>query len=147
MSAVSEPGNVGRTRDAQWQIGVSRTVDVPLERVWALLASPEGTALWLSEGTTISPEPGTPIRATDGSAGETRSYRPLDRIRLTWRPPDRGHESTVQVALHRVGPGRTSIRFHQERLADTHEREVQRAHWQGVMDAAVARLTGNDASA
>jgi hypothetical protein len=29
--------------------------------------------------------------------------------------------------------GRTLLRFHQERLADSAERSAQRAHWEGVM--------------
>lgn len=33
---------VGQTQDAGWQIGVSRTLDHPLERVWdALVTSPD----------------------------------------------------------------------------------------------------------
>lgn len=39
---------VGKTRDAGWQIGASRTMDHPLARVWtALVESPD---LWLGPG-------------------------------------------------------------------------------------------------
>lgn len=41
---------VGETRDVGWQIGVSRTVDHPIEDVWALLASEAGLDLWLGKG-------------------------------------------------------------------------------------------------
>lgn len=133
--AGTGPQNVGRTRDAGWQIGVSRTVAAPLEKVWDLLASPEGTAVWLSDGTRVSARPDAPVLTTDGSTGETRGYHPFDRIRLTWQPPDWDHETTVQVALRSTGEGRTSIRFHQERLADAGEREQQRAHWNAVMES------------
>jgi uncharacterized protein YndB with AHSA1/START domain len=70
----------GLSKDAGWEIGVSRTLPFPPDDVWALLTAPEGLALWL----------GT-----------------LDTL-----------------------PG-----FHQERMRDAEERERQRAHWQGVMDA------------
>ena len=64
---------------------------------------------------------------------------PLDRIRLTWQPPDWDHESTVQVTVVAKGE-RTRIGLHQERLADADERERQRAHWAAVMDRLVAAL-------
>jgi uncharacterized protein YndB with AHSA1/START domain len=41
---------IGRTKDAGWQIGVSRTVDHPIEQVWDFLTSAAGTAVWLGHG-------------------------------------------------------------------------------------------------
>jgi hypothetical protein len=60
-------------------------------------------------------------------------------VRLTWRPAGWDHDTTVQVALSPAASG-TTIRFHQERLADAGERERQRAHWAGVLDRLVAQL-------
>ncbi len=75
----------------------------------------------------------------DGTVGEVRSFRPLDRIRLTWQAPDWDHESIVQVAIRAKG-AKTLIRFHQERLANAAERERQRQHWSAVMDEVLAAL-------
>ena len=80
-------------------------------------------------------ELGTAYETDVGAAGEIRSVRPRDRVRLTWRPVDWDHESTVQVTVTPAAEDRTMLRFHQERLADAAEREQQRAHWQAVMDA------------
>lgn len=130
----------GRTKDAGWEIGVSRTVDHPVEEVWDFLTSAAGVAVWLGPGVRRLDEPGTAYATGAGTVGEVRSFRPQDRVRLTWRPPDWDHDSTVQVAV-RAAPGmRTMVRFHQERLADAGERERQRAHWQSVMSALVAAL-------
>jgi hypothetical protein len=38
---------VGLTKDAGWEIGVSRTLPVPLEAACEFLTSPGGAALWL----------------------------------------------------------------------------------------------------
>ena len=135
---ISRP--TGHTRDAGWQIGASRTVDHPIEHVWEFLRSPRGLALWLARGVHVPQDRGAQIAAPDGSVGETRGYRELDRIRLTWQPPDWDHESTIQVVLRRAEAGRTSIRFHQERLADARERGQQREHWKGVLAAVSAAL-------
>ncbi|MEU0835314.1 SRPBCC domain-containing protein [Streptomyces sp. NPDC005969] len=125
----------GLTKDAGWQIGVSRTLPHPAAIVWDFISSPEGIALWLGPGAVLTPEPGTPYRTTEGVAGEVRGYRPADRIRVTHGT------TTVQVALTPAADGaRTMLRFHQEHLASAEERERQRAHWQCVMDQVVTAL-------
>ncbi len=131
---------VGRTKGAGWQIGVSRTVDRPVEAVWDFLVSPAGTAIWLGEGVTVQPEPGAGYETTGGIRGETRSFHPRNRIRLTWWPPGWSHDTTLQIAVRAAGPGRAMLRVHQERLADAAERERQRRHWQGVINALVTAL-------
>lgn len=122
---------VGKTKDAGWQIGVSVTVGHPVEKVWRALISPAGLALWLGEDVHFRGDKKEPYRTADGATGELRSFRPGDRIRLTWRPPGRERDTTVQIALEDKG-GRTGIRFHQERLAGAAEREAQRRRWKRV---------------
>ena len=140
MSAGWRRSEVGHTRDAGWQIGVSKTVDRPVEEVWDFLTSPDGVAIWLGEGVTVLPERGEGYRTAAGVRGETRSLRELERVRLTWRPPGWTHDTTLQLTVRATGPGRTSLRVHQERLADAAEREQQRRHWQGVVARLVAAL-------
>jgi uncharacterized protein YndB with AHSA1/START domain len=130
----------GLTKGAGWEIGVSRSVAFPPEEVWDFLTSAEGSAVWLGAGVQRLDQPGSTYQTSDGTSGEVRSFRPLDRVRLTWQPEDWSHDSTVQFTLSRTTSGRTLLRFHQERLADATEREQQRAHWQGVLDAVVTAL-------
>lgn len=130
----------GHTRDVGWEIGVSRTVAHPIDQVWSFLTSAAGSALWLGPGVRRLDRPGTAYATDDGTVGEVRSFRPQDRVRLTWRPEDWDHDSTVQVAVRAASGTRTMVRFHQERLADAAERERQRTHWQSRMDAVVAAL-------
>ncbi|MFI5486738.1 SRPBCC domain-containing protein [Micromonospora echinaurantiaca] len=142
MSAGWRRAEVGRTRDAGWQIGVSKTIDRPVEDVWAFVTSPEGIALWLGDGVTVLSERGAGYQTAAGVRGETRSFRELDRVRLTWQPADWTHDTTLQLAVTSAGEGRARLTVHQERLADATEREQQRSHWQGVVKAIVAALTG-----
>lgn len=129
---------VGLTKDAGWEIGVSRTLRHPPEHVWDFLTGP-GLATWLGRGAALG-DKGTAVRTPEGT-GEVRSVRPGDRVRLTWQPKGWDHESTVQVAVRpaRGGAG-TMVRFHQERLADAAERERQRAHWSSVLDRVESAL-------
>ena len=120
---------------------MSKTINRPVEAVWTFITSPAGIAIWLGEGVTVLPERGAGYETTAGVRGETRSFRELDRIRLTWRPPDWTHDTTLQLAVRSAGAGRAMLVVHQERLADAGEREQQRRHWQGVITALVEALT------
>ncbi|MGI5402216.1 SRPBCC family protein [Streptomyces sp. CA-135486] len=123
----------GLTQDAGWEIGVSKTLPLPVDIVWEFIASPEGVACWLGEGTQLPTRKGESYEREDGIAGEVRSYRPGDRVRLTYGT------TTLQVAVSAAGE-KTVLRFHQERLADSGERERQRAHWKAVMAEIVQAL-------
>ena len=141
MSTGWQRREVGRTRDAGWEIGVSKTIDRPVEEVWSFITSPAGIAIWLGGGVTVPPERGAGYETTAGVQGETRGFRERDRIRLTWQPPDWTHDTTLQLAVRSAGAGRAMLVIHQERLADAAERERQRRHWQGVINALVEALT------
>jgi uncharacterized protein YndB with AHSA1/START domain len=131
---------IGETRDVGFEIGVSRTVRFPRRVVWDFLAGPRGSAVWLGPGAVLGTQRGSRYRTADGTTGGVRSFRELDRIRLTWRPAGWDHDTTVQVTVSGPATGATVLRFHQERLADGAERERQRAHWKAVMDRVVAAL-------
>lgn len=124
---------VGRTKDVGYEIGVSKTLRAPLERVWAHLISPSGFGTWLGAGATLPAKPGDPYRADDGTTGELRSLHAGDRIRLTCRPAGWTHDTTVQLTVRSSPGNRTTLRLHQEALANADERVSQRGHWQGVM--------------
>jgi uncharacterized protein YndB with AHSA1/START domain len=129
---------VGQTKDVGWHIGVSKTVPHPVEHVWALLTSRDGLRLWLGD-VELSTAKGDRYETQDGTVGEIRSFHEHNRVRLTWRPADWDHDTTVQVAV--VGQGdKTMLRFHQEWLADADERARQREHWRAVMTSIEAAL-------
>ncbi|TWD83626.1 activator of Hsp90 ATPase-like protein [Kribbella amoyensis] len=128
---------VGLTKDAGWNIGVSKTLPYSVPELWEFVTSPAGIALWLGEGVELVT--GAEYETADGTRGEVRSRRERDRVRLTWHPADWSYESTVQVAVVAAG-AKSVLRFHQERLMSSDDRERQRAHWQQVMAAVVARL-------
>ena len=130
---------VGKTKDAGWQIGVSRTVNADLDVVWSYLMSPEGLAIWLGDGIEGPLEVGRRYRTAENTRGEIRSLRPRDRVRLTWQPADRHDHATVQIAVRSAATGCT-IRFHTERLDSSDEREHMRSHWKAIADSIEAGL-------
>jgi uncharacterized protein YndB with AHSA1/START domain len=143
VSARSRP--VGLTRDAGWQVGVSRTVAFDHDAVWPTLTSPAGLAAWLGEGAEPDHEVGAPYTNSEGTTGEMRSWREGDRLRATRRAPGDDHETTVQVTVSEAATG-TRLVFHQERMASQSERLAMRTHWRAVADR-LEELIGRDAPA
>lgn len=130
---------VGLTKDAGFEIGLSRTVDVPPDRAWAVIVSDVGVRTWLGDGVRLPAEKGRNYESVEGTRGQIRSYHASGRLRLTGQPASWHHPTTVQVTVSERG-GKSVIRFHQERLVDPAERARQREHWRAVMDDIVALL-------
>jgi activator of HSP90 ATPase len=133
---------VGKTAGTGWQIGVSRALPYPLTDLWEFLVSAGGTEIWLGPGAVLPRERGESYETASGTTGELRSFRGLDRVRLTWRPRDWDHDSTVQFTVSTTG-SKTTLRFHQEWLANAEERAQQREHWSDVIERIAAAMAGH----
>ena len=126
----------GLTKNAGWEIGVSKTLPIRVDALWDLLTSPDGLRLWLGTIERLPSTPGQAYQTAEGTVGEIRSYHERYRVRLTWRPEDWDHDTTLQLTVTQAAdPANTRLGVHQEWLADAAERERQRAHWQGVIAA------------
>lgn len=119
----------GLTKDAGWQLGIRRTVAVPLEVAWRALLDAVGVA---------ASEPGAEFVTASGVRGQVRSHRGNTMIRMTWQPPGQP-ESTLQLRVIPAKTG-TTIAVHQDHLRSAEERAVQLEHWTGVMDTLRATL-------
>lgn len=128
---------VGFAKDVGWEMGVRRTVAAPLDAVWDHLLGP-GLAAWLG-AVQLPHAAGGAYRTADGVTGEVRSFTPRRRVRLTWRPADWPHDSTLQLTVLPAATG-TTIAVHQERLADEAERVRMLAHWTAAVETLVAQL-------
>jgi uncharacterized protein YndB with AHSA1/START domain len=123
---------VGSTEDADFQVGVRRTLDVGVDEAWALVTSPAGMREWLGVD---GPLPGTVGEAIDDPTGgsyELRSIETGKRIRLRHHEHD-GGQSTIQLTLTEK-PSGTTISFHHENLPHAEAREAKREHWKAIGD-------------
>lgn len=130
-------GEVGKTADVGYQIGVRRTLPCGEEDLWRLLLSPAGMAIWL--GGAIDLTEGVAYALADGTRGQVRVYKPWSHFRLTWQPPGWARPSTVQARVTAASRG-TTLSFHQDGLADAAARGAMKARWEGVIAALGAAL-------
>jgi len=129
---------VGLTKDAGWELGVRQTVSAPLTVVWTYLLGP-GLHVWLGDIDALPIEKGATYLTRDGVAGDIRSYSENAKLRLTWRPDDWPHDSTLQLTVREAATG-TTIGIHHEQLADRSERKMMLGHWKNVMAAMADEL-------
>ena len=140
MADSRVPTPTGQTKDAGWEVGVRKTVDAPLPIVWTFLLG-AGLPLWLGN-TALTLEKGAPYQTDDEISGTVISYTDGLRIRLTWRPEEWNHDSTLQLTVGEAATG-TTIGSHQERLTGREERKIMLGHWKDVvqtLDDAIAAL-------
>ena len=128
---------VGETAGTGFQVGVRRTIPLPLGEAWDLLVTrPE---LWLGDGVDVAFEQGEQYDAPAGYgeaavSGEIRVVKPSDRLRMTWHPDGWDAPATLQVTLQEPSAGKTALTAHMEKLPDGDAREAMRAHWRAVLD-------------
>jgi uncharacterized protein YndB with AHSA1/START domain len=131
-------GDIGRTKDAGWEVGVRTTVDAPVDRVWTFMLG-DGLPLWLGN-TKLTLERGAPYSTDDDISGRILSYTEGLRVRLSWQPGEWDHDSTLQLTVREAARG-TTIAFHQERLNGREERKIMLGHWKDVVAELERALT------
>jgi uncharacterized protein YndB with AHSA1/START domain len=133
----------GKPTDAGWEVGVRKTVDAPLDTVWAFLLG-KGLGIWLGN-TRLNLTKGARFETDDDIRGSIISISDKSRIRLTWQPGEWDHDSTLHVTVKKTDIG-TTIGFVHERLTSRDERKIMLTHWKetlvllqdGLIDAAKA---------
>jgi uncharacterized protein YndB with AHSA1/START domain len=120
----------GLTKDAGWEVGVRHTVAAPIQVVWSFLVG-EGLPIWLGR-TKLTLEKGAAYETDDEITGTILSYTEGTRVRLSWRPSEWNHDSTLQLTVKEAATG-TTIGFHQEKLSGREERKIMLGHWKEVV--------------
>ena len=124
---------LGETKDSGFEIGVQKTLELSPEEAWKFITSPQGLKIWLGEGVELKFEPGETYATKDGTIGQIRTIHEGERLRLTWQPKNWAKPSTLQIYFMPTG-SKTSLRFHQEKLADAKTRAQMKQHWQKVLE-------------
>jgi uncharacterized protein YndB with AHSA1/START domain len=124
----------GQTATAGFEIGVQRTIALAQSQLWDFITSDRGIALWLGVVAALTLLEGSAYTTAVGITGVFRVVNPPHHLRLTWQPAGWTKASTLQIRLVPVKSERTSLRIHQEQLADDATRTQMRRHWQEALD-------------
>jgi uncharacterized protein YndB with AHSA1/START domain len=127
-------------KDAAWQVGVRKTIDVSFNIVWDYMVSCHGIANWLGDVGKNNLQLNVSYETKEGIEGIVSLITHPSHIRLTWRKRNWDNTSTLQVRIIPSG-SKTTISFHQDKLNDVKQRERMREYWQAVIDKIEKALT------
>lgn len=128
----------GQTASGDFQVGVSKTLPVSTEVLWAFLESEKGLALLLSGGNSVDSPAGSGVldslMSLDGSTGDglrvyTTTFHEGSHLRLQYTEPGWAAHSILQIRVRAAATGKTTLSFHQEKLPDMSARETMKTRW------------------
>ncbi len=133
-----------------------RTIDAPVEAVYAAWTEPEMLRRWLAPGdaevvrAVAEPEIGgtflIEMRGADGrrwlTSGRYREVVPHRRLVHTWRWEGSDVETLVTVAFERDEAGGTRLTLTHARFADDEGRDEHERGWSGCLAKLAALWTG-----
>ncbi len=129
----------GLTKDSGYQVGVRRTINLPVREIWKFLLSKQGMGIWLGTWEFDKWETGIEYCTKEGISGKIRVFKVFSHIRLSWRHKNWNNNTILQI---RTIPhsGKTTLSFHQEKLLDARQREEMKQQWTRVLEELIENL-------
>ncbi len=122
-------------RPKGFAVSVSRTVDCPLERVWAAWAEADAMNRWFTTGAKLDFREGGRFENADKDAGTYLRIVPMKRIKFTWEQPQHQPGSQVEVTFSTGNNGKSQVVLTHEKLSSKDEVEDLREGWSWAMDS------------
>lgn len=127
----------GRTLKGDYSIIVTRTIHKDHKKIWKLLVSDQGLAVWLRPMSKFRLQVKHTFETDAGVYGEIRTMLAHRRVRFTWQEADWDKSTTVQMFLSPRKNGSTILAFQHEKLRDGRLREPLRQYWSQIADELV----------
>lgn len=118
----------------------TKTINAPVEKVYAAWASADALSKWFGEGTQAKIEDGGTFSNPDGNKGEYKRVRENQDLRFTWNGAE--DESLVDVQFQDKGNGKTGLLVNHDRLQTRAEADGVRAAWAEALNRLKATLEG-----
>lgn len=129
----------GQNSKGEYTLTATRSLKASRQKIWNLLSSPEGLAVWLKPLSDFDLSAGESFETTDGAFGEVRTLKKTERVRLSWQIEDQEKPTTVQVFIV-ARPGQNSIlAFGHEGILSARLQEQLRVRWKNALSE-IARL-------
>lgn len=122
---------LGQTPEG-FEIGVSRTIEIPQQDLWNFIISEEGMRLWLGDMAELNFREKGEYRTLRDISGQFNVIKNLSHIRMTWKPEEWNNPSVLQVRAVAKGNHKATLSFHQEKLPDQAAREKMKQRWKAI---------------
>ena len=116
---------IGLTKDAGWQYGIRRTVDLPLEEAWDYLFSKNGFKIWADQVQT-----------------DFSTFKKYSHIRTKWKMRDWDDAASLQLrVLSNSRTKKTTIALHIDQIRNELHRDMAKKYWTGVLTKIIENLS------
>ena len=125
---------VGKTKDAGFQVGARRTVNAGYTDTWDFMFSKAGLEIWLEGANADSFEVGKEIALDGGRKAKITVFDPYSHIRMKLSSDSWKSHSRLQLRVMEAN-GKSVVAFHQELLDDADHRAEMKMHWNSVLES------------
>lgn len=129
---MTAEAQVGKTKDAGWQVGARKTFDIDYRKAWEFMLSKNGLRIWLGKDVG-NLEAGNEYTLTDGTEIRITVLNPYSHIRMTRREREAEDPSRLQLRVIDSNE-KTVIAFHHEMLKSEEQRAEMKRHSKGVLE-------------
>lgn len=132
-----------------YEVGVSRTFLIPVQKAWDLITSEEGLATWLGSLTEGRVGAAESFRTDEGISGTITILEPGSHFRMAWKPEYWRYNSMLQVRVigsRSKSAGKSVISFHHEKLPRAADRDAMKRHWQEKLSLLAEIIKGKSGS-
>jgi uncharacterized protein YndB with AHSA1/START domain len=120
----------------------TKTINAPLEDVFAAWLTNESLNRWLGVGVAGEPTEGGALTDEDGALGTVKRVRANKDIRIAWEHSACAPGSVVDVMFQDKGKGKTAVFVNHDRLQSRAEADGVRAAWNEAMNRLKSVLEG-----
>lgn len=89
----------GQNQKGEYAITTTKTLPHSQKKVWDLLNSAEGQAIWLKPLSDFNFQVGRVYETEEGVFGEVRTMKKPERVRMTWQETDWEKKTVVNIAI------------------------------------------------
>ncbi|HEX6883839.1 MAG TPA: SRPBCC domain-containing protein [Planctomycetota bacterium] len=125
-----------------YSICSTKTIAVPLERVFQAFGKAEDLDRWLGPKTKIEFGDGGTLANADGDRASFTRIRPGKDLRLAWQHATRAPGSQVEVLFAAKGAGKTGLTLNHTRIQARRDADELRAGWSAAFERLKAHLEG-----
>ncbi|MCF0069936.1 SRPBCC domain-containing protein [Dyadobacter sp. CY261] len=128
-----------------YEVGVTRTVRVPLKKAWEIMTSQEGLAIWLGDITKGDVSEGASFETKQGITGTITVLEADSHFRMAWKPASWRNSSTLQVRVtgsKARSAGKSVINFHHEKLPRASDRAAMKKYWEEKLSVLAEIIKG-----
>lgn len=116
-------------RHKGYMICSTKTINAPLDKVFAAWTSAEDLDRWFGSGNQAEVADGGAFSNSDGNRGEFKRVRANQDLRFTWSGPTEGTDTIVDVTFEKKGENKTGLIVKHDRIQTTAEADGLRAAW------------------